>query len=342
MKFDFSARTDGLSMREETPAKLTEHYKDRDDFLTKRLVNYTKRVKKFGPAEGNDKPINQITEFYSRDTSISADDDIAELTFLLNEEKIFIKHHLQDERIIASNHEYMKPQQSEDKGQVQITPDMVTSFQVERKAKTPKLIHIYTTITNLMDKEERCIEFVRGSEQEVRDILEQRTQEELTTELSVSIYDTARNDTAKKRREEIERKKRDDEARREEMELDYLAPFLARIGDPSQMSADLAQQLRDDCLEDLKQRLIDMANLIQGRFEKETQQLQFKQNWYQQNQTTMTKEEEEEYVSYCSEAMFKIHILEERLNRHKEIAPQKYVALETKLRSDPRLAEFIN
>ena len=39
----------------------------------------------------------------------------------------------------------------------------------------------------------------------VRDVLEQRTQEELTTELSVSIYDTARNDTAKKRREEIVR-----------------------------------------------------------------------------------------------------------------------------------------
>ena len=54
----FSARTDGLNMREETPAKLTEHYKDRDDFLTKRLVNYTKRVKKFGPAEGNDRPVN--------------------------------------------------------------------------------------------------------------------------------------------------------------------------------------------------------------------------------------------------------------------------------------------
>ena len=37
----------------------------------------------------------QITEFYSRDTSVPADDDIAELTYLLNEEKIFIKHHLQ-------------------------------------------------------------------------------------------------------------------------------------------------------------------------------------------------------------------------------------------------------
>ena len=52
------------------------------------------------------------------------------------------------------------------------------------------------------------------------------------------------------------------------MELDYLAPFLARIGDPSAINTDSAQQLKDDCLEDLKQRLIDMANLIQGRFEK--------------------------------------------------------------------------
>eukprot|EP00116_Pleurobrachia_bachei_P002476 sb/3462738/ len=104
-----SARTDGLKCREETPTVLTEHYKDRDDFLEKRIVNYTKRVKKFGPAEGNEKPINQITEYYARDTSLAADDDIAELTFLLNEEKMFIKHHLQDERIISSTHEYLKP-----------------------------------------------------------------------------------------------------------------------------------------------------------------------------------------------------------------------------------------
>ena len=40
------------------------------------------------------------------------------------------------------------------------------------------------------------------------------------------------------------------------------------LGDPATMTAELAQQLKEDCLEDLKQRLIDMANLIQGRFEK--------------------------------------------------------------------------
>jgi len=342
MTFDASARTDGLAKREETPVLMIEYFEGRDDCLERRCVHYTKRVKKFGPAEGNEKPITQVSEHYGRDCDIPADEDIAELSFLLSEERIFIKHHLQEQRIIASTKEFMKPPQGEDKGHFQVTPDMMSSFQVSPGAKNPKLIHIYTMLMDLLSKEEGCVENVRSSEQEVRDILEQRTHEELVTELSVSIYDTARNDTAKKRREEIERKKRDEEARREEMELDYLAPFLARIGDPSAISTDSAQQLKDDCLEDLKQRLIDMANLIQGRFEKETQQLEQKQKWYQQNQTTMSKEEEEEYVSYCSEAMFRIHILEQRLNRHKELAPQKYLALETRLRSDQRLCDYLN
>ena len=74
-------------------------------------------------------------------------------------------------------------------------------------------------------------------------------------------------------------------------------------------------KLREDCLQDFKQRLIDKANLIQARFERETQELQKKQQWYQQNQVQMSKEDEEDYLSYCSEAMFRIQILEQMLNR---------------------------
>jgi hypothetical protein len=54
------------------------------------------------------------------------------------------------------------------------------------------------------------------------------------------------------------------------MELDYLAPFLAQAGDPEKITHKLAYQLKEDCLADLKQRLIDKANLIQARFEKVT------------------------------------------------------------------------
>ncbi len=56
--------------------------------------------------------------------------------------------------------------------------------------------------------------------------------------------------------------------RREEMELDYLAPFFAQIGNPETLNALQARKMKDDCLADLKQRLIDKANLIQARFEK--------------------------------------------------------------------------
>ena len=45
----------------------------------------------------------------------------------------------------------------------------------------------------------------------------------------------------------------------------------------------------------------------------ETSELTKKQQWYQQNQVSMQKDDEEDYVAYCTEAMFKIHILELRL-----------------------------
>ncbi len=61
-----------------------------------------------------------------------------------------------------------------------------------------------------------------------------------------------------------------------------------------------------------------MANIIQGRFEHETDELQRKQAWYKANQGSLTREDETEYISQCNEAMFRIHILEQRLNRWEE------------------------
>ena len=65
-----------------------------------------------------------------------------------------------------------------------------------------------------------------------------------------------------------ERLQEEEKKRREDMEIDYLAPFLAQIGDPDKINRQQAFKLKEDCLADLKQRLIDKANLIQARFEK--------------------------------------------------------------------------
>lgn len=60
----------------------------------------------------------------------------------------------------------------------------------------------------------------------------------------------------------------EEKMRKQEMEIDYLAPFLAQMSDPEKISRQQAYKLKEDCLADLKQRLIDKANLIQARFEK--------------------------------------------------------------------------
>ncbi len=65
-----------------------------------------------------------------------------------------------------------------------------------------------------------------------------------------------------------ERLQLEEKLRKQEMELDYLAPFLAQMGIPERLTRQQAYRLKEDCLADLKQRLIDKANLIQARFEK--------------------------------------------------------------------------
>ena len=58
MHFYHASRLDGLSIREESPTEMVEHFVNRDDFLYFRKVIFDKRQKKFGPQDGdNYRPI---------------------------------------------------------------------------------------------------------------------------------------------------------------------------------------------------------------------------------------------------------------------------------------------
>jgi hypothetical protein len=54
---------------------------------------------------------------------------------------------------------------------------------------------------DLLKMEQRCVEMARLSEREVNDILNDLEKEDLNPKLSISVYDTLRNDKAKKHRE---------------------------------------------------------------------------------------------------------------------------------------------
>jgi hypothetical protein len=119
--------------------------------------------------------------------------------------------------------------------------------------------------------------------------------------------------------------------------------------------------VKEACLKSLKERLIEKANIIQSRLDEETSNYQKRQLQYSKNAETMTVEETEEYVKYCNEALFRIQIMEKRLVKvkvkdtksiikcsysqclqHKETAPERYLALDRKLRKDSRLAVMLS
>jgi hypothetical protein len=92
----------------------------------------------------------------------------------------------------------------------------------------------------------------------------------------------------------------------------------------------------------LKERLIEKAQIMQQRNDEETAEYQRRQADYQRRQDSMTTEEHEAYRQYCNEALFRIHILEKRLAKHKDSAPERYIALDRKIKNDPRLSRFFS
>ncbi|XP_030643525.1 dynein regulatory complex subunit 7 [Chanos chanos] len=345
MDFYSTARVDGLASRVETPFEMTETFEDRPDFLCYRHVIFGKwpDVSKGGmvPDQGQ-RPLQKVVERFHRDKSKPASKDVAERSFLVSEGWIEVTYHLEDDRIIPGWHIFVKPQDSRNSlNQPTFNSEMVSSFQVDPFAKPYKELFLYEMLMSLMKEEENVILRTRESEHEIKAILTLREQENSNTELHTSIYNTTKHEKARTLWREQERKAKEEHQGLKEKERDYLAPYLSKHGNPESLTQQAAIQIRADCLADLKQHLTRHANVIQARYEKETQQLQMKQQWFQKNQLHITKEEETEYLAYCSGAMLRIRVLKQRLNRHKEEASQRYQALDEKLRRDPRLANHL-
>ena len=134
------------------------------------------------------------------------------------------------------------------------------------------------------------------------------------------------------------------DANEKEVASDYLTPYLP-VGSVSTedknvvVSSEIAKQAYELCLKALKERLVERANIIQRRLEKENEALAKRQAAFQRSRDT-TQGADEEYEKFCVDAMFRIQILEQRLQKHEDTAMSKYEALIKRLQEDSRLASM--
>ncbi|VDD84157.1 unnamed protein product [Mesocestoides corti] len=360
MEFYDKLRTDGLVKRERKGNVMKEWYNNRQDRLIYRETQFGRTVKKFGPpvipksgSQGNFDAtkvtkqsyvkIDVITERFARNPNLPADEDVEERVFNIIGGKYLLSYHIADTNIFPCTREFLKPTDTGDRRQnIELYSDTHTAFHPTPNPPKKTNVEIYQMLLQLMDLEKVAKERCRASESEVVAILKKRTAEEANPGLEVGLWDTLRNEDMHNLRVALEKYAEQERNRQKEKDLDYLGPYFhMRNTDGENLSREEAFAIREACLQDLKDRLTKRAHIIQSRFEMETEALQKKQQWFQLNQINLTKDDEDAYLQYCNDAIFKITTLEAMLMKHKQTAPQKYMQLEKQLRSDPRLSTFL-
>ncbi|KAK9532276.1 hypothetical protein VZT92_009668 [Zoarces viviparus] len=339
-----SSHRDYLVRRLVSPGEMTETFEGRSDFLFYRHVVAQRRVQFSGPhpAEGlNFRMLEKVVERFHRNRSKPANADVAERVFLLADRQIELTYHLEDNRIIPSKRSFIKPEEATEIKAEDFRAQLVSGFQVDPFEKPLQSLTLYKMLLDLMKDENEVILQINMSWKEASKLLDCRVEEKRDVRLSFSPWTTTGAAKALSHRQEMERQAEEDQKRLQKRKKDILAPLLIRLDNAEPLSAKDAKQLYHDCLAECKQRLVEKANLIQKHYDKETQALQRKQQWYQENQLTIVLKDKAEYQNFCSEKTLRIRVAKKRLSMHMEAAPLEFQNLDQRLKSDPRLAPHL-
>lgn len=379
MKFYWKSRVDGLYRREElfydltSLRKVKEYYKGRNDKLCYRSASFERprSVKEInmhtmiaGVGSGTAykeyvrlEPV-RMSQKYLRNEAIPFDKNVAKTTFLsarsqgrsVGEMWVFFQY--KEGSIIRPYHMFAKPSSK--------VEDYIAASAARRPVEPPVKIvsmpgseppsdlELFNERKWLNGVETMCAAEVRSRLDEVIDILRKRELDHTSVGQVLSSYDTLRN---RPKETEAERARMHaEEIRREESRKDYLAPYIAKMEMPSNFDGDYltvkltleqAQQVRDEALLELKERLIQRGHIMQNRMDKEKEDFNNRQLLYQKNCDAAAIDhgkEAEEFALYCKEATWRMKVLDERLSKHIDQASEKYAQLAQRLSEDPRLA----
>ena len=351
LRFYVSARQDGLACREtEIGAKIIERFEGRGDALVYRSVSVKEdrtggnkpQYTLPGGGQAGELVVQKMTQKFERTPSKPADTDVAKRTFYVQEGSIRTLYHYADGRITRATKRHIKDRHNPIGGGAAGaggagggaggggTAAAVGGGDVESGAESLQAV---------LAAERDCLTEVRRSQLEILDLFKIRRRDESEVFVDKPIFDTAQERHAAEKSAEVAADVEDEADRNQ---VDYLTPFLQNVAEPKAVAREEAQRARDACLKSLKDRLLERANIIQTRLNEENAKLAKKQANFQRNQRDNDPSAEEEFEKFCSEAMFRIQILEQRLVNHEETALKKYQELDERLSGDPRLNVLTN
>ncbi|KAH1000811.1 hypothetical protein HUJ04_013096 [Dendroctonus ponderosae] len=321
-----------------------EHYIDRDDKLFYRQVCYdSKRLSSEGSEDAatNRRPIYvsvcKIIQKFLRDERKSPYEDISIREFNIRERAIHLKFQYGKDNVTASTRTFIKPPISEMGDSMTFKPELTYGYQAEIGAKPPRQLQLFLLLEQQLQDEKEVIELIRDFENQISELLLLRAHEMAFSKLDVSVFNREQNQEFRSGMLEQEEKQRMYKEKEVEEEIDYLGPYLARLGNPDALTYQQALDVKYSCLDEFRHLLVARANDIQHQFEKTSDRIEEIQSWYTENHERISPEAEAKYFEEVNELIFYLRTLEIRLSRHKDLSFSRYEAIVQYVNSHPML-----
>lgn len=327
-----------LVRREETiGTNVVEYFQGRDDFLTYRHVVLTPDVKVVGtrqltiPANkvNPELYIVRMTLHYDRNPNAEAGSDIAKRIFYIREAKAVFYYHFGKSQITGKIKTYLHTR-----------GPSIPTMSDQALAQEIGLDDDADLLQEAANLERDIFGYIKTCFTKINETEDNRKQVERKIVFDQNVFERAL-DTVDSNNASQFGAHQEKQSTSESKGSDYLTAFFKNVSDPSHLTKDEALEIRQACLDALKARLVERANIIQSKLHDENAKLGKKQEHFQRSQREGDLSTEE-YEKYCTEAMFRIQILQQRLDAHEQSALRKYADLDLKLSNDPRLKVLKN
>jgi hypothetical protein len=331
-----NGRLDRMRRREEIIGQKVKEYFDsgRTDRLNFRQVlfsterpNNEPRTSSYtlpGGGLANDLFISRMVQCFDADASAPSGTDIAKRTFFVTEGRVITQYHYATSKITRNVkvHSHLRAGINSIAGAGDEGGDQDDADGAQE--------------ANLMERE--CYAAIKVSFTQMANLILKRAEVENDVAVEHTVFETALERAEKG---ELGAMGPEGNAGGDAKAVDYLTPFLRHHKEAAKLTREEALEIRTACLDSLKARLVERANIIQTRLNEENMKLARKQEKFQRSQRD-GEVSSEEFEKECTEAIFRIQILEQRLVAQEEAALKKFAELDQRLSNDPRLRVLRN
>lgn len=324
IEFHLWIRADGLVCRKENygDKKIREEFRSRPDGLTQRIIRVgrisegdypPKGASILNKSDGEEVAVIEIEEHYGDLDDIKAKLEadnvvtaqaVTSRIFHLVENRISVERIYHDGVAIVSNTENIKKEQADVSRHALIRKDDEGKEARVNNSTAEALIAERESISSVVSTHEDMLHLCRVRCNEERKWLMQHT-EAPTSSISLEVPKGVEEGSEAK-------------PNTEQQPRDYLEPFLIGVHDVDNISPEEAERIKEACLDSLKDRLLQRAQIMQSKLEE-------------------VRMIEESRDSLDDEAASRIRIWEQRLEQHEARSLDKFVALQETLNSDERL-----